>query len=143
MKITSFVMLNRFKRRPFLVLFFFIQFILFSTYTFTYYSNNNSNEVIIDVDPLTVSPIPDHLPASLIEKSNRVWLHKNYRNSRMQKFKDDNDSRTDENLRSLNISLVKDMDQQQTIVQCSVLPINLGNSIKLENTVNFTRFSFL
>jgi hypothetical protein len=61
----------------------------------------------------------------------------------MQKFKEDNDSRTDENLRSLNISLVKDMDQQQTIVQCSVLPINLGNSIKLENTVDFTRFIFL
>ena len=127
MKISSFVMFNRFKRRPLLVLFFFIQFILFSTYTFIYYSNNDSNQEIIDVDPLTVSPVPDNLPASLIEKSNRSSLHQNYKSPRIQQFREDNDSRTDEKLKSLNISLVEDIDQQQTVVQCSILPTNLGN----------------
>ncbi len=93
-------MFNRIKRRSALITFFLIQFILFSTYIFKHYQYNDSDDVKNKSDQSTLSPKPDHLPAGLIEKSDRLLV---------------------------NVSLVKDVDQQQAIIQCSTLPTDLGN----------------
>ena len=115
-------MCNRFKRRSCLILLFSIQIILFSTYVVVHYYNHNPNPATetAELNALTIS---DHLPAGFIEKKNRSLLKKNYKNKEFrQKF----NSRTNKKLESLNVSFVKDTDQQ-TVIQCPLLPVNLGN----------------
>ncbi len=117
------IMFNRIKRRSALITFFLIQFILFSTYIFKHYQYNDSDDVKNKSDQSTLSPKPDHLPAGLIEKSDRLLVNNNYKKTANQK----NHLQSTENIESLNVSLVKDVDQQQAIIQCSTLPTDLGN----------------
>jgi hypothetical protein len=116
-------MVNRCKRRSVLIFFFFIQFILFSSYAYTYYQNNESNGQRTS-DQSTLSPAPKDLPAEFIEKSDRSSLNKNYKNSDSQLK---NDLPTNDKLESLNVSFITETDSQQTIVQCPILPTNLGH----------------
>jgi len=117
-------MVNRCQRRLLLILFFLIQFILFSSYTYRYYQNNDFQ---IDQSTTTTTILQDLLPADLIEKSNRLLLKKNYKNSKNSHSQSKNDLLTNEKLQTLNISFVQDIDQQKTIVQCPLLPTNLGS----------------
>jgi hypothetical protein len=120
-------MVNRCKRRPLLIVFFSIQFILFSIYTFLYYQNNYSDDSVKIIDKTTISPAIDHLPANLIEKSDRSVLNKNYKIPKIQHLKLKNNLPNSEKLQELNVSFVKDIDQEQTLVQCPILPTNLSN----------------
>jgi len=122
-------MVNRCKRRPLLIVFFSIQFILFSTYSFIYYQNNYSNDPVKVVpDQPTISPAVGHLPANLIEKGDRSMLNKNYKNPRKEQHsKLKNDLPNSEKFKELNVSFVKDIDKEQTLVQCPILPTNLSN----------------
>jgi hypothetical protein len=120
------IMVNRIKRRSVLMIFFFIQFILFSTYIFKHYQNNDSDNVIVTSDHSTLSPAPENLPAGLIEKSDRLLEIKNYKNAGNQKIHVENN----EKIELLNVSIVKDFDQQQTLIQCAILPTDLGKIYK-------------
>ncbi|CAF3751224.1 unnamed protein product [Rotaria magnacalcarata] len=122
-------MCNRCKRRPLLILLFFTHIILFSTYTFIHYQSNASYDDLKN-NSLTIILAPDRLPANLIEKTDRSHLNKNYRNSKIQQKTDP--SPTKEKLESLNVSYVADIDQQETIVQCSILPTNLVGRVEAD-----------
>jgi len=124
-------MFNRCKRHPVLIIVFLIQFILFSSYTYIYYQNKLNDE-IIKPDQSTLTPSPDLLPASLIEKSDRSLLNKNYKNPKIRQFELKDDLPTNEKLEALNVSFVKDIDQQQTIVQCPLLPTNLVGRVEAD-----------
>lgn len=118
-------MVNRYKRRSILIIFFFIQIILFSTYTYIYYQNNyNTNDEKKTNDQSTISPSDSPLPASLIEKSDRKELNKNYKNLTIHQLQ--NDSPTKDELEKLNVSFIHNNDQQQSVIQCPILPTNLG-----------------
>ncbi|CAF0939723.1 unnamed protein product [Adineta steineri] len=118
------------KRKPLFILFFFTQFILFSTYTFFYYINNNETNILTtDVDPLSVPSELHPLPASLLEKGDRSNLNENYKNSRIRTKRKFLHLKTNEDLKSLNVTSIKDIDQSQTIIQCPSLPPNLGGRI--------------
>ena len=119
-------MFNRLKRRSVLAIFFFIQLILLSSYTFLHYQNTESDTQIIKPEKSTLPPKPDDLPASLIEKGDRTLLDKNYKKPKLRHFQPNNERLTDEKLESLNVSIVKDIDQQQTLIKCSLLPTALG-----------------
>ncbi len=125
-KIILLVMFNRLKRRSVLIIFFFIQLILLSSYTFLHYQNTESDNQIIKPKQSTLAPRPDDLPASIIEKSDRSSLDKNYKKPRVRHQQSDNDRSIDEKLQSLNVSIVKDIDQEQTVIKCSLLPTSLG-----------------
>jgi hypothetical protein len=123
-------MVNRCKRRSLLIGFFLIQFILFSSYTYNYYQNNNNNnssDQIKKSDRATISPGKENLPASLIEKGDRSELNKDYKDPKNRKSQLKNDLVTSEKLQELNVSFVKDIDQQQTLIQCPLLSTNLGS----------------
>ncbi|CAF0929918.1 unnamed protein product [Rotaria sordida] len=120
-------MYNRLKRHSLLILICFIHVILFSIYTYVHYQNNVSNDARKN-DQSTELLTSDHLPADSIEKADRSLLH-NYRNS---KFQQDINLPTNEKLKSLNISFVKDTDQQQMIVQCSILPLTLVGRVEAD-----------
>lgn len=116
-------MCNRCKRRPLLILLFLIHIILISIYILVHYQSNDSHEEIKN-NPLTVVLVPEQLPANLIEKSDRSLLDKNYRKSKVKQV---NATHSKEKLESLNVSFVSDNDRQRSIIQCSILPGNLGN----------------
>lgn len=122
-------MVNRWKRRSLVILLFSVQIILLSCYTFLHYQNGEVNVQIITKDPSPTASHDDALPADLIEKTNRSALNGNYRHPQGVKSQLTENPPTREKLQSLNISFVKDVDQQETIVQCSLLPTNLGKII--------------
>lgn len=122
-------MVNRCKRRSILILLFSIQILLLSCYTFLHYQNGETNVQIVTSDPVASAAHDDALPADIIEKTNRSALNENYRRPQINKLRVEENSLTLDKIQSLNISFVKDVDQQQTIVQCSLLPTNLGNRI--------------
>ena len=123
-------MFNRLKRRSTLIIFFFIQFILLSSYTVLRYQEKESNEQRIE-STTTAAARPDDLPASLIEKSDRSALKKNYKHLELRSAQSDDDRLNNEKLQLLNVSFVKDTDPQQTVIKCPLLPANLGNLSKL------------
>lgn len=125
-KIILLVMFNRLKRRSVLIIFFSIQLILLSSYTFLHYQNTELNDQISKSEQTTLSAHPDDLPAGLIEKSDRSSLNKNYKNPRIRHSQLGDNLPNSEKLQSLNISFVKDIDQEQTVIKCSLLPTNLG-----------------
>jgi hypothetical protein len=123
-------MFNRLKRRSVLIIFFFIQLVLLSSYTFLHYQNSQSDNQIIKPEQPTLLHQPADLPASLIENSDRSSLDKNYKNPRIRHSKLKDDRLTNEKLQSLNVSFAKDIDQEQTVIKCPLLPTNLGNLSK-------------
>lgn len=120
-------MLNRLKRRPVLFSFFLIQLILFSTYTFVFYRPNNSSDSTEENrNSLTLSPAD--LPANSLEHSNRSLQSDIYRTTRVSPFTDRNESFALLNtIKSLNVSIVTEQNDDRTIVQCPLLPKHLGN----------------
>ena len=115
------MMFNRFKRHPLLVAFFLLQFFLLSTYTYFNYQNDSSKD-FSSINSVTLSAAPENLPANLIEQGERIHLNKNYKNSQQKRM---NIVRSSNELQSLNISFVSDVDPAKTLVQCPVLPPNL------------------
>jgi hypothetical protein len=116
-------MFNRFKRRPLLVAFFVIQLLLFSSYTYVFYQHDDpSNDASLSSD----KPISEDLPASSIENGARMLLRDNYKALKYRQPAKNKNVQSFEQLKSLNVSLVTEGDSQETLIQCSLLPPNLG-----------------
>ena len=120
-------MFNRLKRRPLLVTFFLIQFLLFSTYTYVFYRPNDSKDDLSKTDLSTISPAPADLPASFIEKSNRMLVKETYKDVHHLKLAPGNSTAIFEKLRQLNVSFIAEANHSNFIIQCPMLPQNLGN----------------
>lgn len=132
-------MVNRFKRRSVLILFFSIQFILLSSYTFLHYQNETKDdESHIPESSLSIVYDDIGLPADSIEKSNRSNLNGNYRDPKLSKTQLKENLPIVGELQSLNVSFVTDTAEEKTIVQCSLLPTHLGESL-----MNFSRMIYV
>ncbi|UJR38241.1 hypothetical protein I4U23_030914 [Adineta vaga] len=104
-------MFNRGKRRPLFVLLLVLHLIVLSTYTILRYQTTTETEtypdrVLTEADPFAKPLPPGPLPADLIEKSERLLLHQNYKRFNKQQ-------------------ITKDENQKLTLAPCSLLPPNL------------------
>lgn len=121
-------MFNRFKRRPLLVAFFLIQLLLFSSYTYLFYQHD---EPLEDASLSAGKSINEDLPASSIESGARVLLHDNYKALKYRQLPKNKNAQSSEQLKSLNVSFVTENGSPETLVQCSLLPANLGKRERL------------
>ena len=121
-------MFTRYKRRPLLTVFFLLQFLLFSTYTFHYYQHANSDEDNAATADDNVPPAPDDLPASQIEGVHRPSGNHKFIKMKWNDLDSKPNSRSYERMKSLNVSFVVDTDAAHTPILCPLLPSNLGNS---------------
>lgn len=116
---------TRSTRRSLLIGFFLVQFVLFSIYSFIHYQNDD--EITDENEHFIAAAPPNDLPASRLEHGPRSYLIETYANVKAYLKDQKQDTRSYEKLKSLNVSFVTESDQQSTIVQCPILPPNLGN----------------
>lgn len=125
-------MLNRFRRRSVFFVVFFIQIILFSTYTVIYYRSTQSDEPINTGVRTTISMSPKNLPAQSLEKISRAFSNEHYKQSENRTNSSSIYPPSFEDLQQLNISFVKDTDTKKSIVQCPILPSNLVGRVQAD-----------
>lgn len=119
-------MLYRFKRHPLVVAFCLIQLILFSAYTYLFYQTSSTSENP-NGNPWGVSVSPMDLPSSHIEQEDRPQLKKNYKALRLiSSSSSEKRLPSVDEIKALNVSFVGEPHSNNTLIQCPVLPSNLG-----------------